>query len=80
METIVLDKRKLLFWLFGKKQENFGKNLCFYFNFFLILVVLREGDLLKEKSALRYPLPSLPPCPRMVKAIQYSSKGNKWRL
>ncbi len=55
METIVLDKRKLLFWLFGKKQENFGKNLCFYFIFFLILVVLRlvrEGVALEDLQNL----------------------------
>ena len=34
-------QKSCCFGYLGKKQENFGKNLCFYLNFFCILVVLR---------------------------------------
>ncbi len=50
-----MDKKKLLFWVFGKKQENFSKIICFYFEIFLILVVLwllREGVALEDLQNL----------------------------
>ena len=50
-----MDKKKLLFWVFWKKQENFSKNLCIYFEIFLLLVVpwlLREGVALEDLQNL----------------------------
>ena len=48
IETIVMDKKVVVLAIW-EKHKNFSRNLCFYFIFFLFLVMLR---LLREGVAL----------------------------